>query len=468
MVPWWLLAVLIVGVNVLLWGVVGLLRLAEGLASRLMHRRVARGSDDRAATRAGSGNAGSHALGLTVDDVAVLIPAHNEAAVIGESLRAIMRLVPPANVHVVSDGSTDATTRIAESSGAQVIATVRNVGKAGALQEAIQRFRLIERFRVVLLLDADTRIDPGYMAAALPMFDRPDVVAVAGRVKTDRGRKLSLIGNILTAHRQRIYGFGQRALKYGQTWHHLNATHIVPGFASMYLTRVLPRIEMNPPGLVIEDFNMTFEVYQKRLGKVAFTMGAVAVTQDPDNLRDYVRQTKRWALGLWQTVRRHPPRRNLFTAMLTLLLLELVTSSVLFLLTPFVLVTLLVPEVARSSLDLQWFAQVHGFVHARVSLTTLLYGIVLPDCAVTCVIAVVERRPRLLICGFAFLPMRLIDSAIGLYTLPMAWLSKSDGRWKSPVRRAVGAPALTRRPVLYVRPAAAVPDGWRTGAGPPR
>ena len=85
---------------------------------------------------------------------------------------------------------------------------------------------------------------------------------------------------------------------------------------------------------------MTFEVYQKGLGKVGFTLQAVAVTQDPDNLRDYMRQTRRWAIGLWQTVRRHPPRANLFTAMLTLLLIELITSSLLFFLLPLALIVL--------------------------------------------------------------------------------------------------------------------------------
>ena len=143
---------------------------------------------------------------------------------------------------------------------------------------------------------------------------------------------------------------GQRALKFGQTWLRSNATPIVPGFASLYRTDVLPLIEMNPPGLVIEDFNMTFEVYQKRLGKVGFTLQAVAVTQDPDNLADYVRQTKRWAVGLWQTVRRHPPRANLFTVMLTLLLIELVTSSILFFLLPLALLVLLLPDLVGDAL----------------------------------------------------------------------------------------------------------------------
>ena len=124
----------------------------------------------------------------------------------------------------------------------------------------------------------------------------------------------------------------------------------MPGFASMYRTAVLPHIDMNPPGLAIEDFNMTFEVYQKRLGKVGFTLSAVAVTQDPDNFHDYIKQTKRWALGLWQTVRRHPPRPNLFTAMLALLLLELITSSLLFVLLPVIVLVLLVPDLVRGAL----------------------------------------------------------------------------------------------------------------------
>ena len=183
-----------------------------------------------------------------------------------------------------------------------------------------------------MLLDADTRLDPGYFEAALPLFDDPDVVAVAGCAHSNwHTPGLSFLGRLVTAHRSRIYALTQRLLKYGQTWRRTNATHIVPGFASLYRTTVLPRITINPLGLVIEDFNMTFEVYRKRLGRIGFTLAAKAVTQDPDTVHDYVKQTKRWALGLWQTVRRHRLHLDRFSAMLSLLLLELLTASVLFL-----------------------------------------------------------------------------------------------------------------------------------------
>ena len=66
---------------------------------------------------------------LTARDVAVLIPAHNEAAVIGDSLRAIMALVPRQNVHVVSDGSTDETPKIARQAGVKVSGPARTSAK---------------------------------------------------------------------------------------------------------------------------------------------------------------------------------------------------------------------------------------------------------------------------------------------------------------------------------------------------
>ena len=377
---------------------------------------------------------------FTAKDVAVLIPAHNEAEVIAESLAAITELIPVWNVHVVSDGSTDNTVAVAWSAGAKVYQTEQNLGKAGALQDAIARFRLVERFPVVMLLDADTRVEPGYFAAALPLFDDPDVVAVAGCVRTATDRALSLKGQLLVGHRRRIYGIGQRMLKFGQTWQRFNATHIVPGFASLYRTDVLPDIDINPPGLVIEDFNMTFEVYQKRLGKVGFSLSAVAVTQDPDNFRDYVKQTRRWALGFWQTVRRHRLRANLFSAMLFLLLLELVTSSLIFVLLPLLLLILVIPELYGGATSWPAFGTIYTLTVAHIKLSTIFFGVVLPDLAVTVIVATLERKPSMLLLAGFFPIMRVIDAALGLYAIPLAFRSGSSGRWKSPARQMSAVP----------------------------
>jgi hypothetical protein len=75
----------------------------------------------------------------------------------------------------------------------------------------------------------------------------------------------------------------------------------------------------------------------------------------------------------------------------------------------------------------------------------VFFGIVVPDYALTCVVALLERRPRLLLFGFFFPVLRLVDAAIGIYAIPMAWLSRSNGRWKSPARSILGNSQVTAR-----------------------
>jgi poly-beta-1,6-N-acetyl-D-glucosamine synthase len=462
-IPWWALAFLLFGASFTLWGTIGLARLADQrVVRKFIPQKPAVYPGNVIALRDDPGGRRARQINLTVDDVAILIPAHNEGPVIENSLRAIMKLVPRKNIHVVSDGSTDDTFEVALRVGVKVIKTRVNVGKAGALQEAIQRFKLVERFPVVMLLDADTRVQQGYFEAALPLFNSLSVVAVAGCVKPDSNRVLSPVGNLLIGHRMKIYTIGQRVLKFGQTSRHLNATPIVPGFASIYRTAVLPRIDMNPPGLAIEDFNMTFEVYQKDLGKVGFTLGAVAVTQDPDNFRDYIRQTKRWALGLWQTVRRHPPRANLFTCMLALMLIELITSCVLLLVLPVIVLILVVPDLIPSAATWPAFGSLHTVVAGHMTLKVIFLGVFLPDVLTTIFVAVVERRPRLLLCAFFFPFMRVLDAGIGLYAIPQAWLGNSNGKWKSPAR--VGSHRLRARVAAQQ---AAVPAAAAAAAAAP-
>lgn len=436
----WVLVVLVVGVNFVLWGSIGFLRLCDELISRVRMRvRRWRGRAEDAeegATRR-----------LTTADIAVLMAAHDEELVIEHSLAAITALVPAKNVHVVSDFSTDRTVELVQAAGVHVLETATNVGKAGALQEGINRFGLAEHFEAVLILDADTQLDPRYFEVALPLLDDPRVVAVAGCAQTRwHPGELSPLGAMIVAHRQRIYTLTQRLLKYGQTWRGVNATHIVPGFASMYRSRALEQIDVNPTGLVIEDFNMTFEVHAKRLGRVAFAPGASAYTQDPSRYQDYVRQTSRWALGLWQTVRRHRPRRGLFALMLGILLAELLTSSVLFVLLPLVLLLLGAAELAAAA-GVDGGQPVADIIGDHLGLTAILFGVLLPDYLLTCAVALVERRPRYLYLGLFFIAMRITDATIALRTLPRAWRTRSTGQWVSPTRRAM-VPEGSRRAMV--------------------
>jgi len=448
-IPAWLMFVLVFGINFTLWGTIGVVRIVDGGLDRF--RRLPRNAGsaahralraNRVIQAAANGGLAGPALAsgggrmLTIADVAVLMAAHNEEVVIDDSLAAITVLVPPGNVHVVSDASTDNTVTLALRHGVNVTEAATNVGKAGALEEGIRTFGLLERFSAVLLLDADTRLDPEYFQAALPLFDDPDIVAVAGCAHSNwRTPGLSFTGRLTIAHRSRVYALTQRLLKYGQTWRRTNATHIVPGFASMYRTTVLPSMTINPTGLVIEDFNMTFEVYRKHLGRVGFTTSAKAFTQDPDNVHDYIKQVKRWALGLWQTVRRHRLHLDRLSAVVCVLLLELLTASLAFLVLPVIVLVLAVPDLFPLVLHWPVVTAVHSAIASHVSLRAIGLGVLAPDLLLTVFVTAVERQPRYLLYAPFFVFMRTIDAAIALYTLGRAWREKSTGQWVSPARR---------------------------------
>jgi glycosyltransferase involved in cell wall biosynthesis len=93
--------------------------------------------------------------------VAVVIPAFNEADRIGETVAAALTLPRVDHVVVASDGSTDATVRIAREAGASVWRTARNQGKAAAMAAGADAVRAIDRRdpgdgpRHLLFLDAD-------------------------------------------------------------------------------------------------------------------------------------------------------------------------------------------------------------------------------------------------------------------------------------------------------------------------
>ncbi len=55
-------------------------------------------------------------------------------------------------------------------------------------------------------------------------------------------------------------------------------------------------------------------------------------------------------------------------------------------------------------------------------------------------VAIRLRRPQYILFALAFPALRLVDAALVLYTLPLAWTERSNGAWRSPTRRAVPQP----------------------------
>jgi poly-beta-1,6-N-acetyl-D-glucosamine synthase len=419
----WLAVILLLGVSFTLWMTVGGLRLVQ----------------QTHAVRKGKCHIDNDEVGmLSAVDVAVLIPAHNEEVTIGATLDSVRRIVPAGNIHVVADGCSDSTTAIARSHGVNVLEFSSPRGKAGGIEAAVAHFDICQRFVVLLILDADTQLDEHYIERGLTLLNDPEMAALAGYAHTTwRPEQLTTVGRFLISYRTRLY-VAMQWIKYGQTWRYTNVTPIVPGFASMYRTDVLSKMEINPPGLVIEDFNMTFELHRKKLGKVAFEPSIFGRTQDPDNLTDYYRQIRRWWLGFWQTLRRHGLWCSWFSAALAVFLVEIVLASLIMTLAAVAVVILAAaPVTGGVLLTVDWYTWLYATLSTLLSPTNLLFFVFVPDYVVTCAVAIWIRRPSLLVYGLVFLFIRLIDSTAALWTLWQVWYTNSTGRWNSPRRRTV-------------------------------
>ena len=108
-------------------------------------------------------------------EVTILLPAYNEAGVIGETIRAIRALHPDFEILVVDDGSTDNTMREAMEAGANVWPHPYNMGNGEAIKSGLR----CARGEWVLMMDADGQHKPEDIARLLEHKDRYDMVVGA-------------------------------------------------------------------------------------------------------------------------------------------------------------------------------------------------------------------------------------------------------------------------------------------------
>ena len=95
-----------------------------------------------------------------IDGITVLIPAFNAANTLDTLLARLTRYVPPENVLVVNDGSTDETLNIAERRGIKVISLEKNQGKGAALRKGFNVLQNDPNVEDVVTLDADLQHRP--------------------------------------------------------------------------------------------------------------------------------------------------------------------------------------------------------------------------------------------------------------------------------------------------------------------
>lgn len=122
-----------------------------------------------------------------LDRFAAFVPAYNAATHIEEVLASIKRYIPPRNIIVVDDGSTDDTASVAERSGVLVVRHEVNRGKGGAIRTAVERLSTLSDIDAVVMLDADGQHDPQEIPRFAEEFMKGTTDIIVGNRMAARG-----------------------------------------------------------------------------------------------------------------------------------------------------------------------------------------------------------------------------------------------------------------------------------------
>lgn len=377
-------------------------------------------------------------------DIAVIIAAHNEELVIRRCVKALKQSLPAKQIHVISDGSTDKTVRRAFMEGCHVSSLNPGKGKAKALIYGIEKYKLYKKYKFIFIVDADTQIDKEFVKYALELFRDPRIGVVFGSVKIRWPHHfIPRRRYYFIAYRERLSRLLQYFLTFGQTWVYTNVNYVTPGFATIYKTKILKQLEIDTPGLLIEDFNLAFQLHRKKLCKVGYNPSMIGWDQHPDNLKDYWNQVRRWNIGFFQTVRKNGFWPSFFWATLALFSFEVILNSLFILVLPILIFFLLMGVVARFNPEAAYLYNLYknSGIFQHTTLWSIFIGTYVIDYIFTVIIGLYGRKPQMLIYGLFFFLMHYVTSLILLSSFIPGFFGKGNGKWTSPKRHLIGQTA---------------------------
>lgn len=269
---------------------------------RLVDRRPSPAYPPPRGLNATAGGQGSH-RGLPLPRLAVVIPAHDEAAVIGATVRQVLESdYPPdrVSVFVIADCCADATAQVAQAAGARV--WQREAGEARGKGAALDWFlraagRELDQFAALVILDADTQVEPTSLARlAAALAHAPVVQGFVKPLHADGATVASLaaLSEILS---QTVDDTGRARLGWPVP---LRGTGMA--LPPRLLAELAPRLRTR-----IEDTELSLLLAERGV-RVAFAPDAVIGDPKPADGEGAARQRGRWLQGRVELLRRDWPR----------------------------------------------------------------------------------------------------------------------------------------------------------------
>ena len=236
--------------------------------------------------------------------VTIVVPAHNEDVVIAQTARAILDMNYPhdkVELLLFADNCEDTTYQemlkvkaMSEYATRDITITDRKGtgGKAGVLNDALK----IAKGDYICVYDADAMPEKNalYFLVKKVLEDPERHVASFGRNKTRNANQ-----NFLTRCINQEIVVTQRIQHVGM-WHMFKIGRI-PGTNFIINTEFVKSIGGWRNGALTEDTDISFKIMQS--GKlIALAYNSEAFQQEPETVKSYYMQRKRWAKGNYEVV----------------------------------------------------------------------------------------------------------------------------------------------------------------------
>jgi len=231
--------------------------------------------------------------------VSVMVPAHNESAVIQRTVRALLRFDYPQDryeIIVINDNSSDDTAEKLAAVQAEfperkliVVNTDNKLGGKGK-SNALNIGFSVAKGTVLAIYDADNTPEPRALRILVEnLMADESLGAVIGKFRT-RNRNASLLTRFVN-----IETLAHQCMNQAGRWFYFGLCTI-PGTNFVIHRHIIEKIGGWDPQALSEDTEISFRIY--RMGyKIRQVPQAVTWEQEPFRLDIWMKQRTRWAMG---------------------------------------------------------------------------------------------------------------------------------------------------------------------------
>jgi len=229
--------------------------------------------------------------------VTVLVPAHNEERVIGNTVDAIMRSIYPKDkleVIVINDSSTDRTGEVLKEKAKrypnlkilEIKPPLGAKGKANALNQGLK----LASGEFIVVYDADNTPERRAIINLVRyIINDPNLGAVVGKFRT-RNRDRSILTRFINIETLSFQWLIQASRNY------LWGLATIPGTNFIIRRELLEKIGGWEINSLTEDTELTIRIYQSGY-RILWIPHAVTWEQEPEKLGIWFKQRTRWARG---------------------------------------------------------------------------------------------------------------------------------------------------------------------------